>query len=167
MVTPRTTHALPKAVVISRLREKSILNGMTGCMEWQGAKHRDGYGIMFVGTRRWWLTHRLAWDATRGQIPEGLHVLHRCDNPCCINIDHLFVGNHADNQADKVRKGRAFTGNHAGEAHSQARLTAASVRSIRSLRASGLELKVIAAMYGVTFQTVSDISRRKRWRHLE
>lgn len=77
------------------------------CVEWDGALHRDGYGR--VGKKRIAL-HRLVWEENFGTIPEGLCVLHRCDNPSCINVDHLFLGTQRDNNQDRIRKGRTLHG---------------------------------------------------------
>ena len=75
------------------------------CSEWTGATDDDGYG-----RRRWRgkvrKAHRVAWEIAYGPIPEGAKVLHRCDNPPCIEPTHLFLGTQADNVADMIAKGR-------------------------------------------------------------
>lgn len=88
-----------------------------GCYEWCGGKHRDGYGIFGVGERRF-LTHRIAWAIANGDIPAGMLVLHRCDNPPCINPEHLFLGTDADNARDKMLKGRCWHPTHCPHGHS-------------------------------------------------
>ena len=79
-----------------------------GCWRWKGAKTVDGYGTFGGGglpfTAR---AHRVSWELFVGPIPEGAHVLHRCDNPGCVNPEHLWLGTAKDNSDDKYAKGRA------------------------------------------------------------
>lgn len=75
------------------------------CWEWQGHRDDKGYGdVMFCGREQG--AHRFAWESEFGHIPNGLYVLHKCDNPPCVRPDHLFLGTKADNSLDMVRKGR-------------------------------------------------------------
>ena len=84
----------------------------TGCWNWTESTAPNGYGRMsYNGTTDY--AHRLSWNAHFGVIPDGLHVLHRCDNPTCVNPEHLFLGTHQDNMDDMMRKGRrGNTGGH-------------------------------------------------------
>lgn len=75
------------------------------CLEWRGARVGDGYGQLRWDGKRV-LAHRLAWQNKNGQIPDGLNVLHRCDNPPCVNPAHLFLGTHQENMRDRDAKGR-------------------------------------------------------------
>lgn len=89
-------------------RDRVIPEPNTGCLLWEGAVARYGYGHVKVGGRkgRNVLVHRMVWEEANGPIPDGLHVLHRCDVPACCNVDHLFLGTHADNMQDMWNKGR-------------------------------------------------------------
>jgi len=75
------------------------------CEVYQGALDRDGYGQKWVNGKNT-RAHRTAWIEFYGEIPDGMMVCHHCDNPSCINIDHLFLGTNADNQKDSVKKNR-------------------------------------------------------------
>lgn len=79
------------------------------CVEWTGAKQRNGYGVRNVardGRRRVLRAHRLAWEEAYGPIPTGMCVLHRCDNRACVRPSHLFIGDYKSNHDDMVSKGR-------------------------------------------------------------
>ena len=92
-----------------------------GCWVWLRGKDSAGYGSLYwLGLRD--RAHRFSWRAFRGPIPKGLYVLHRCDNRPCVNPDHLFIGTHSENMADKVQKGRNVSPGMPGETNPSARL---------------------------------------------
>jgi transposase-like protein len=120
-----------------------------GCWEWGGARNRAGYGKIMV-QRAVIPAHRFSWQLTNGPIPEGLYVLHTCDNPPCVNPAHLFVGTHSDNMADMVAKGRDRGNRH---------VSAESARLIREANFRGVEQSEIAREFGIAQTTVSHIVR--------
>ena len=75
------------------------------CIEWTGTKFKSGYGEVHHRGKHW-RAHRLAWTMANGPIPDGLHVLHSCDNPACCKLEHLRLGTAAENAADKIARGR-------------------------------------------------------------
>lgn len=154
-MTAKTT----PAQLVARLRS-SVRLSHTGCLEWTEARDTKGYGrIAFEG--KWQHAHRLSYEFLVAPIPEGLCIMHRCDNPCCINPDHLTPGTKADNARDKVMKGRQRR--HHGDNNPNARLTADAVRAIRESKEMGITL---ASLYGVTPTSISDARRGKTWSHL-
>ena len=88
---------------MERFYSKAIEQG--DCIVWTAAKNVEGYG-RFHYSGKFWMAHRLSWTLEIGEIPDGMHVLHKCDNPPCINVNHLFLGTNSDNVADKVSKNR-------------------------------------------------------------
>lgn len=83
----------------------------TGCWEWTASKTSQGYGYFTIRGIKAQSAHRLSFAANFGPIPEGACVLHRCDNPACVNPDHLFLGTRDDNNKDRAKKGRTVTPN--------------------------------------------------------
>lgn len=132
------------------------------CWEWSGTLTSQGYGTIGYRTtnkQKQAFAHRISYEYFVGPIPEGLIVLHTCDNPRCVNPNHLSVGSFADNSADMAQKGRSAR----GEKNANSRLTPDDVRNIR---ASNETLKVLAGQYGVSAATISCIRRRLTWKHL-
>ena len=129
------------------------------CILWTGYRNPGGYGTRWVGGRTVY-AHRQAWTEAYGD-PGNQCVCHRCDNPACINVAHMFLGTNADNAADMVAKGRQAR--NIGERAGGAKLTADQVREIRSSTETGA---AIAHRFGVAQTTVSGIRSRKRWAHI-
>lgn len=131
------------------------------CWAWQGRTVK-GYGHFDVhGQTK--LTHRVAYELAYGDIPDGMDILHRCDNPSCVRPEHLTPGTHADNMADMMAKGR--NRQPSGERHPRAKLTWEQVREIRwRYAAGGVGLKTLGAEYRVHFSLISLIIREKIWR---
>lgn len=150
-----------------------------GCWTWMGNKNQRGYGMLWISdapaVKR--LAHRISWELHNGAIPHGLGVLHKCDNPPCVNPAHLFIGTFRENMKDKVAKERHARGiktpNHI--------LTDDQVREIRKRyelrdkRARRNYLgdqdkngaRSLAGEYGVSQWTIFDVVSRRRWKHVE
>lgn len=127
------------------------------CWLWKASCYPTGYGAF--GSEKVQRAHRVAWELTFGKIPDGLYVLHHCDNPPCVNPNHLWLGTQADNLADMVKKGRAIY----GEAIGNSKLTTGNVLRIRELRTKGMSVILLARLFGISHQHVSKIVLRKRW----
>lgn len=136
-----------------------------GCWLWQARVNRKGYGELGTGsvargTKQTWLAHRFSWVLHSGEIPPGLFVLHRCDQPACVNPDHRFLGTNADNMADAAKKNRLPLGSR----HWNARLTEADIAEIKRRRSLGMKQAAIARQFGVGQDHVSRIVKGKRRR---
>lgn len=148
--------ATQQVTLTERLARNSALNAETGCIEWTASK-RNGYGrVHWDGKPR--TVHRLAWAAAHGPIPAGFGVLHRCDNPACLNPDHLFIGTHKENMRDMKSKGRA--NRPRGATNPRAKLTLAHVDEIRACVESGYSL---SKRLGVGQTIISRIRRGLAW----
>lgn len=134
-----------------------------GCWTWLAATNRKGYGIFRVGNKNV-LAHRFSYQIYKGEIPDGILTLHRCDNPACVNPAHLFLGTHLDNVHDCISKGRYYTGRHDGE-HGKHKLTAIQVREIRE-NPSGLSHRALAKKYSVSKGTITFIMNNQTWRNV-
>jgi hypothetical protein len=143
--------------------ERFAVRTDAGCWSWSGATSEHGYAK--VGSQ---FGHRLAWEIHNGPIPDGLFVLHRCDNPPCTNPDHLFLGTHADNMADATAKGRlnGRPNRPRGEQVKNSKLTVAKVRELRKLALAGRSTQALAALFGVSDDCVRSVITRKRWVHV-
>ena len=136
----------------------------SGCIEWQSAL-RNGYGRLIIGsrtdgTRTSVSAHRLAYEVHVGKIPNGFFVCHKCDNPKCINPDHLFVGTRQDNVDDREAKNRnkIHLLHIKGEAHPSAKF---SDRVVQKMRLEKGKIKEIAIKYGISERHLRDIRNNK------
>jgi hypothetical protein len=144
--------------VAERLAEYSVRTA-SGCLEWQRSTNLAGYGHLRVHGRLQ-VAHRARWELVNGPIPEGLYVLHRCDNPPCNEITHLFLGTNDDNMADKARKRRVRNGR-------TPTLDDETVRAIRRDWArGGITQPQLAERYHTTRPVVAMIVTHRTYRHL-
>lgn len=168
-----------------------------GCWEWIGPRDPRGYGLLKAGshldgTYRRERAHRVAYEQIVGPIPDGLDVLHRCDNEPCVRADpdpsisHLFVGTQSDNVLDRNAKGRSRprrahsrlpdsglhidarpkrkTNHPKGEAHHNAKITRETANAIRAAYATGeFTMKTLSAHYGISRPTVAQIVHGRTW----
>lgn len=153
----------------------------TGCIEWTGPMNEQGYG-RFTFKRRQSLAHRASWRLFRGELPPGMCVLHRCDNPRCVNPEHLFIGDRGDNARDMAAKGRQWLQRNPerardvlscpkarkarGSAHGNAILTEDAVLKIRSRSASGERSNLLAAEFHCSETLISQVILGHIWRHV-
>lgn len=156
-----------------RIQSKVVINPETDCWEWQGAKKGSNklqqYGHLTVGsrtdgTRRSVSAHRYSYETYNGAIRDGLFVLHKCDNPCCVNPKHLFLGSHQDNVDDREAKGRNKPkqfGKH--EKHPNAKLTWDNVNYIRANNLKRGDITRMSKIFNVGHKTISDICLFKTW----
>lgn len=141
---------------------KTDKRGPDDCWEWQGGKDACQYGRIHMKSRRHTLAHRYSYELHNGPIPNGLLVLHECDNPPCVNPKHLFLGTKIDNNADKSAKGRQARGVGCGIS----KFTEDDIRDMRQLHANGISQQAIAVRYNTDSSNVSYIVRHKTWRHV-
>jgi len=149
---PQLSRVLSKDQLII---EKSQPVPHCGCWIYDGVPNKDGYGqIRYRGTRM--SAHRFSWMAfNKQEIPEGMEVMHMCDTPICVNPDHLRLGTHAENMADRSRKGRR---NFGKKGRLTMRTKAEVVRSVRNDKGT---LKEIAQRHGLSTGCVYNIRAHK------
>lgn len=134
------------------------------CWVWNRSRNFYGYGTMtYDGITV--LAHRLAYEFGVGHIDDGLQVLHRCDNPSCINPSHLFLGNRSDNMKDCYKKGRSSVkpASFKKEKNPAAKLKFCDVIEIRMMLSRGVSQRKISQMYDVSQSQISNIKRGVQW----
>ena len=139
-------------------------NHAWGCLEFTGCKDECGYGRINRDGKLVRL-HRAVWERDHGHIPAGMVVMHSCDNPCCLEPEHLFLGTQAENVADMDRKGRRRT--PIGSQQPQAKLTEASVRVVKQRLKDGATCAALAREYGVSDAAIRNVKKGRRWTHVQ
>ena len=171
-----------KTVILTpQLREhfyRRVSVEKTGCWHWTGGKRsRDNYGAMHVGGNNQMLAHRVSWLIYNGHIPDGLHVCHTCDNPICVNPNHLFLGDDAVNMGDCRAKGRTATGDSngmrkhpestpKGSRNGSSRLNELQVLEMIQLFKQGMPTPELGHRFGVAQATAQDIISGRGWKHI-
>jgi hypothetical protein len=155
---------------IERFDASYMPEPISGCWLWLGSEQgSNGYGRI-KANGKYTQAHRYSYKRFVGEIPNGMFVCHRCDNPACVNPYHLFVGTHQDNTDDKVRKNRQAKGiklaeaqyknRPKGELNGGSKLTQDQVNQIRSIN---LPQRKIAKIFGVSQPLISKIKRKEMW----
>jgi len=163
--------------IAGRFWSKVDRQGPNECWEWKAGRTLKNYGQLRLPGRGMVRAHRFAWELTNGPIPDGLCVLHHCDNRPCCNPDHLFLGTHAENAADCREKGRTPRGDRHGSKtcpdrvlrgsdHGCAKLNEDQIPYIRALCEGGLSQRDVARAYGTCQATIRDIVSRRKWSHV-
>lgn len=141
-----------------RFFKKVTIGNPNECWEWEGVKYLTGYGHLRDGAKQKY-AHRLSYEIYHGSIPAGFHICHKCDNPGCVNPNHLFAGTAKDNMHDMAIKNRSAF----GERRPQSKLKENQVREIIEKHSMGVLQKHLAKEYGVIPQCISLIITGKRW----
>lgn len=165
-VCERYSHTMPRKYtpeerIFAFWSKVAITANPDKCWEWQAYRRETGYG-MFRYHRKTEFAHRIAWQLTNGEIPDGLIVCHKCDNPCCVNPSHLFVGTYSDNSMDRNRKGRHYSTKR--ERNGRALLSQEQVDYIRQrYKQGGISQQKLADKFGVHQTTISHILLGMIW----
>lgn len=158
-VWPKGGRRPKKMTVEERFWEKVDIRDASECWEWLASKRNGGYGQFSVAGKTL-RANRIAYEFFYGPFDESLFVLHKCDNPGCVNPAHLFLGSHRDNMRDMVEKERAAS----GEAHKKAELSTKDVLAIVELYNSGKHTHAsIAELYTVEAPAIYKILNGRTW----
>jgi len=133
-----------------------------GCWNWLGGRTYNGYGLTGFKCEHGQRAHRISYVIHFGDIPEGMLVLHHCDNRLCVRPDHLFLGTAKDNTRDMIKKGRMLIGSE----RAGSKLTEEDIVRIRESYKFGAKQKDLQIMYGMTSASISRIVTRTTWRHV-
>lgn len=152
-----------------KFHNRVIKSPESGCWIWDGnINTASGYGRLFFEGRNL-MAHRVSYELHHGPVPAGMHVCHKCDNPPCVNPDHLLPGTDADNVADKMSKGRWGGGPLPGERNHNSKLTDAQVSEIKGLlKLPNFRGKCaqLGRAFGVDECAIHHIKSGRAWRHI-
>lgn len=153
-----------KENITARLYKNIYKNPENGCWEWMGYLSKFGHGR--IGYRdKVYLTHRISYELNKGIIPEEMLVCHTCDNPKCVNPEHLFLGTQKDNLQDAFDKDRLYKiPAMPGENNPMAKITNEEAKKIRSELKQGFTGAYLAKKYNVSTTHISRIKLRKTYK---
>jgi hypothetical protein len=147
--------------LIKKFWNKASIPSRDDCWNWQRATQTKGYGSVGIGGGKTALAHRVAYEITYGAIPEGMCVLHSCDNRLCVNPKHLFLGTNEDNVRDMVKKGRQAR----GEKNGRSKLTVRQVIKIRELYKTGdYSYQELTELFPVCSVSIRSIVKEEYWK---
>ncbi len=160
---------MAKARIDPELRFWSKISKADDCWVWRNANVK-GYGVFWDGQRRI-RAHVFSYQLKHGPVPAGMVICHTCDNPPCCNPDHLYAGTHAQNNADRVSRGRSAPGQakppvRRGPRLAHTKLTAEAVRQMRERKKAGETYRQLAEAFSVNLTTAYDAITGKNWRYL-
>lgn len=155
----------PMQYIISRFLSSFDVNSKSGCWEWTGTLTHEGYPLL-RGQGENKLAHRFSYRFYIADFPIKLFVCHHCDNPKCVNPDHLFLGTVVENNKDRSMKGRSAR--YLGDDHKGSKLSSKQVLELRNYatQANRPRTKDLIAKYGVSKTTITEIIAGRRWTHL-
>lgn len=139
------------------LKERSIPEPNSGCWLWLSYGDTQDYGRIIVSQKSY-SAHRVSWVVHRGSIPDGLHVLHKCDTVQCVNPDHLFLGTNLDNIKDRTAKGRG-----SAPLGTRQHLSKLSNENVIFIYKSKIKVRKLAEMFSVSRPTIYSIKRGRMW----
>lgn len=156
--------------VLERLWKRSTVDSHSGCWEWQGKRkkstpkspHMLEYGVIVItkdGKKSSLSTHRLSYYLHNGDIPDGMFVLHKCDNPACWNPEHLYLGTHGRNMQDITDRNR-----RKGSNHPRATITEQQAEEIKSTPSTYGSAAKLAAKFGISKHVIHNIRSGKAWK---
>lgn len=141
-----------------------VVPALGKCWIWTGLLYQQGYGQFTTRQITEHKAHRAVWLAVHGELSSTICVLHKCDNPSCVNPNHLFLGTHKDNSDDMIHKGRGCRGIN----KKAAKLSEDEVREIRRIYAEQKpKCRDLGKQFGVSHTTVISILHQRLWRHVQ